>query len=245
MKHIFYLLPIIACLASCMEIDNFDAPEAKVSGRIIDATTGENMMFDQNDTKIRIWERSYSLKPEPQDLAVKADGTYKNTKLFAGTYNMLPYNGAYWPCDTTFYVPIGRRGTVQDFYVTPYLHLLDFKYELVGLELTMSCRLHAPIIEEMPQVQEIRPFLSLNQHCGYANHLGYYWSDDFKVRIMKPWEGICHEAAEHYSKETYSITVPVKAGYTYWCRLGAKVNNAFENYNYTETVKIEVPADAK
>ena len=56
------------------------------------------MMFDQNDTKIRIWERSYSLKPEPQDLAVKADGTYKNTKLFAGTYNMLPYNGAYWPC---------------------------------------------------------------------------------------------------------------------------------------------------
>ena len=245
MKHIFYLLPIIACLVSCMEIDNFEEPKAKVSGRIIDETTGQNMMFDQNDTKIRIWERSYSLKPEPQDLAVKADGTYKNTKLFAGTYNMLPYNGAYWPCDTTFYVPIGKKGTVQDFYVTPYLHLIDFKYELVGLELTMSCRLHAPIIDEMPQVQEIRPFLSLNQHCGYANHLGYYWSDDFKVRIMKPWEGIRHEVAVNYSKDTYTVTVPVKAGYTYWCRLGAKVNNAFENYNYTETVKIEVPADAK
>ena len=245
MKHIFYLLTTIACLASCMKIDNFDAPEAKVSGRIIDKTTGKNMLFDQNDTKIRIWERSYSLKPEPQDLAVKADGTYKNTKLFAGTYNMLPYNGAYWPCDTTFYVPIGRKGTVQDFYVTPYLHLLDFKYELNGLELTMSCMLHAPIVENMPQVQEIRPFLSLNQHCGYANHLGYYWSDDYKVRIMKDWSAICNKSLPNYSKDTYSITVPVKAGYTDWCRLGAKVNNAFENYNYTETVKIVVPADAK
>ena len=245
MKHIFYLLTIIACLASCMKIDNFDAPEAKVSGRIIDKTTGQNMLFDQNDTKIRIWERSYSLKPEPQDLAVKADGTYKNTKLFAGTYNMLPYNGAYWPCDTTFYVPIGRKGTVQDFYVTPYLHLLDFKYELKGLELTMSCMLHAPIVENMPQVQEIRPFLNTNQHCGYANHLGYYWSDDYKVRIMKDWSAICNKSLPNYGKDTYSITVPVKAGYTYWCRLGAKVNNAFENYNYTETVKIVVPADAK
>ena len=244
MKHIFYLLPILACLTSCMEIDNFEEPKAQVSGRIIDETTGENMMFDQNDTKIRIWERSYSLKPEPQDLAVKADGTYKNTKLFAGTYNMLPYNGAYWPCDTTFYVPIGRKGTVQDFYVTPYLHLIDFQYQLNGLELTMSCRLHAPRVDGMPQVQEIRPFLSLNQHCGYANHLGYYWSDDYKVRIMKPWENIRNEKAVNYSKDTYTITVPVKAGYTYWVRHGAKVNNAFENYNYTETVKISVPKDA-
>ena len=100
-------------------------------------------------------------------------------------------------------VPIGRKGTVQDFYVTPYLQLLDFKYELNGLELTMSCRLRAPITENMPQVQEIRPFLNLNQHCGYANHIGYYWSDDYKVRIMKSWENICNKQAPNYSKDTY------------------------------------------
>ena len=138
MKKIIFILPLLACMLSCMEIDNFDAPDGKVSGRIIDKTTGLNMMFDNNDTKIRIWERSYSLKPEPQDLAVKADGTYKNTKLFRGTYNMLPYNGSYWPCDTTFYVPIGKKGTVQDFYVTPYLQLTDFKYELNGMMRRMS-----------------------------------------------------------------------------------------------------------
>lgn len=245
MKRLIYITFLAVSLSACMEIDNFDGPEAKVSGRIIDQTTGQNMMFDQNDTKIRIWERSYSLNPEPQDLAVMADGTYRNNKLFSGTYNMLPYNGAYWPCDTTFYVPIGKKGAVQDFYVTPYLHLVDFKYELKGLELTMSCMLHAPIVEEMPQVQEIRPFLSLNQHCGYANHIDYYWSDEFKVRIMKDWSLIANKSLPNYSKQTYSVTVPVKAGYTYWCRLGAKVNNAFENYNYTETVKITVPSDAQ
>ena len=54
MKKIIFILPLLACMVSCMEIDNFEGPEAKVSGRIIDKTTGENMLFDNNDTKIRI-----------------------------------------------------------------------------------------------------------------------------------------------------------------------------------------------
>lgn len=64
-----------------MEVDNFDQPEASIYGRIIDSTTGENYLTDQGDVHIRIWEKSYSDNPNPQDLAVKMDGTYNRLHL--------------------------------------------------------------------------------------------------------------------------------------------------------------------
>ena len=42
-KTIYSILFVASVLASssCMKVDNFDAPEAHVTGRIIDSTTGE------------------------------------------------------------------------------------------------------------------------------------------------------------------------------------------------------------
>ena len=234
---------VLTLLSACMEIDNFDAPAGKISGRLIDKTTGQNLLLDQAETHIRIWEYSYSLNPEPQDLAVKMDGTYKNTKLFNGTYDMQPYDGSWWPAEIIQNVRIGKKGTVQDFEVIPYLHLEDFSLELNGLALTMSCRLHAPVVTGMPNVVEIRPFLSLNQYCGNTNRIDYYYSDDYKIRVQKPWSAL--DDGTGYSRETYSVTVPVKPGYTYWCRMGAQVKNTFTNYNYSKIVKVTVPQDAE
>lgn len=226
-------------MASCMEVDNFDAPSAKISGRLIDATTGEPMLLDNGTTHIRIWERSYSLNPTPQSLAVKEDGTYNNERLFAGTYDMLPYDGAFWPCDTVFNVPIGKKGTVQDFEVVPYLHVIDFTMELNGTDLTLSCRLQAPVTENLPQIMVIRPFLSLNKHCGAGNHLDYYFTDTYRLNIRKLWNRIGD--ADGNSDQVFSVTVPVKSGYTYWCRMGAQLNDTFSSWNYSEVQSITIP----
>lgn len=244
MKKIIYSILSIVSLAalasSCMEIDNFDAPSAKISGNIIDKTTGKNMLLDRADTHVRIWEVSYSLNPTPQDIPVLEDGTFNNERLFAGTYDVLPYDGAYWPCDTTFNVKVGSKSQKVDLEVIPYLHLQDFTYSLDGLNLTMSCRLQAPVTEGLPQVMEIRPFLSLNNHCGAANHIDYYFTDAYKINVRKLWNKLDADG-DGVSDEPYTITVPVKAGYTYWIRMGAQVNNTFKNYNYSEVVKVSVP----
>ena len=39
----------------------------------------------------------------------------------------------------------------------------------------------------------------------------------------------------------FEVTVPVKRGYIYFVRMGAKVKDSFEKHNYTEIVKVEVP----
>lgn len=244
MKHTLTLLSVLAGLffaASCIQIDNFDAPSAQIHGRLIDKTTGKNLLVDNGETHIRIWEKSYSNNPNPQNLAVKMDGTYKNTRLFEGTYNMIPYDGAFWPADTTYNVPIKKRDSEVNFEVVPYLHLVDFEYELDGTYLTVSCKLEAPRVEDMPDVLEVRPFVNNNHFVGATNLMGYYYVEKYTAVINKPWLAIGDEDGIGY--ETYTFTLPLKAGYHYWVRMGAQVRNTFRNWNYTEVIEVDVPLD--
>lgn len=241
MKKLIYNLLFGASallVASCMEVDNFDEPHAHFSGRIIDVTTGESILADQGECRIRLLEKSYSLNPAPQDIPLKQDGTFNNTKLFNGTYDVTP-EGAWWPCDKT---RIGIGGHVtHDFEVTPYLKIKDFKTELNGTTLTMSCRLFAPKTEGIPQAQELRPFLSLNQFCGAANHIDHYFTDAYRVNLRnKSWSDLVNLTTGEGS-DTYTLTMELKHGYTYFVRMGAKVKGDPETFNYSEIVKIEVP----
>ena len=252
MKKILYSIILGAAAltaTSCMEEDNFDPPYASIRGNLIDATTGKNYEGDQGDVHIRIWEKSWSDNPSYQDLNVKADGSYLNTKLFAGTYDMLPVDGSWWPCDTTYDVPIGNKNNAtMDFRVTPYLKLTDFEVELIhNMEadmdtLVMSCKLFAPITDGLPQVRELRPFLSLNHFCGASNKLDYYYNDTYRINIRQAWSRIGNmDTGEGYN--TYTINVPVKRGYDYWVRMGANVNDQYLKFNYTEIKHVQIPME--
>lgn len=241
-KYIYslFLGASVMLMTSCMEVDNFDAPSSRFTGRIIDKTTGENILADQGECRIRLYEKSFSLNPGAQDIPLKQDGTFNNTKLFSGTYDVIP-EGAWWPCDTA---RVGIGGTVtQNFEVTPYLKMVDFNAELAGTQLTMSCRFTVPVADGLPNITEVRPFLSLNQFCGGANHIDAYFSKDYLVSINKKWEMVNRDTADPDKSELYSFTIPVKPGYTYFVRMGARVKDNFEKFNYTEIKKIEVPSE--
>lgn len=251
MKRLLYILLTVAsvfCITSCMEIDNFDAPNAHITGRLIDKTTGQNLITDHGDTHIRLWEKSFSVDPSPQGIPVQFDGTYNNQKLFAGTYDMLPFNGPYWPADTIRGVKIGSKTVEQNFEVTPYLHIIDFTAELEGTMLTLSCRLSAPFtemtingeVQPLPNVLEIRPFLSLTKYCGAPSHIGEYYINDYRVNLRSPWSRIDTDN-DGISDKIYTIIVPVKKGYTYNVRMGANTNYTHEKFNYSEVKKIVVP----
>lgn len=257
-KRLLYSLLIGASmyLVSCMEIDNVDAPDAKIEGRVIDRTTGENIITDHANSTIRIWEMSYSENPAPQGIPVQHDGTYNNDRLFAGTYDMLPYNGPWYPADTLRNVKIGKKKSSQDFIVVPYLRVTQFEAVLNGLNLTMTCRLELPKNEsgnpirqmrvasgemvELPQILEVRPFLSLIQYVGASNRIDEYWNNNYRVNLRRGWDAIDADG-DGVSDAVYSITVPLKAGYTYRVRMGANVNDTHQQFNYTEIKTIVVP----
>ena len=249
-KMILYLFvaSMIGLFNSCMKVDNFDVPDAHFTGRIIDATTGENILADQGECRVRIFEKSYSLNPTPQDIPVKQDGTFNNTKLFNGTYDVIA-EGAWWPCDT---VRVGIGGKVeQDFEVIPYLKVIDLKTEIVDDSLAISCRLDAPIKDGLPLIEEIRPYLSLNHFCGAGNAISYYYNmgnnsdpiiaNKYAHKIMA--NCISLPKLEDGKSDVYSFKVDVKPGYTYYVRVGAKVQDQFKKCNYSEIVKVEIPQE--
>src|SRR5690606_3927413 len=94
MKNITYLLLFaLITLSSCsmFELDNYDLPSETLQGEVVDRETGEPVLTDQGGEgiRVRLTELSWgdNVSPNP-DFFCMPDGTFQNTKLFAGTYNV-------------------------------------------------------------------------------------------------------------------------------------------------------------
>jgi hypothetical protein len=244
MKKILYLMSGAALLflASCQKIDNWDEPNAQLSGNVIDSYTGQNLMMDQNDWQIRIWDKTWEeMNPgtvaQYQSLSVMKDGVYNNSKMFPGTYNMLPYDGPFWPADTIKGVTV-KNEAKQDFTVKPYLQVLNFKATLSGTSLTLTCTVKAPVITGLPNLYEVKGFLSLTTFCGNSNYINIGDYNNLRKSINKSWAS---EVGTGDSKDYSLGPFPVKSGYTYYVRIGANVNALSRRYNYSPIVKVVVP----
>ena len=274
MKKILYLLFGVALLslASCMGIDNWDDPDCSFFGTVIDSYTNEPLLSSQNDWQIRIWERSWSKQPDgattQQDLRIKQDGTYQNTKLFAGTYDMLPYDGPFWVVDTVKKVELNKV-TEQNFTVTPYLQVIDFEYDRgetnfgseaspdIRPSLTMTCRLKAPLKSKdgvnLPNLRHVRAFLSLSTFCGNGSNssisIGEYTGegDGSKgiINISRSWADEQTRNGLDPNSDTSAVykvgPLPVIHGYTYYIRMGASCSVGSNRFNYSPIVKVTIP----
>jgi hypothetical protein len=264
MKKIFYLMfgATLLVLASCQKLDNWSAPGSRLYGNIIDSYTGTNLAMDNNDWQIRIFDKTWE-QDHPgavatyQSLAVMRDGVYNNTKLFPGKYYMLPYDGPFWPIDTVRDVVVGKE-TQQDFTLTPYLQVVDATVTLGGTNaaptLTFFCNVKAPVITGLPNIYEVRCFLSLTNFCGNSNNIGvpeYTTSQSSnnaatsaRRSVNRTWaaELTARGLAATVDRIPYTMgPVPVKPGYTYYVRTGANVNALSRRFNYSPIVKIDIP----
>ena len=83
------------------------------------------------------------------------------------------------------------------------------------------------------------PFLSLTTFCGNSNYINIGEYTNKKIQIRKSWASAVGTSD---TSGTYTIgPLPVKAGYTYYVRVGANVNALSRRYNYSPIVKVVVP----
>src|SRR5215207_3258290 len=95
MKKIsFYIVSFaLFFLTSCslFEMDNYELPAETVQGEVVDVATGEPVLTDQGSEgiRVRLTELSWgeNVTPNP-DFFCMPDGSFQNTKLFKGTYNI-------------------------------------------------------------------------------------------------------------------------------------------------------------
>jgi len=140
MKQLLYI--ICACavliLPSCdlFRLDNFDGPNASVSGKIYDAKTGDNMEIEANWQRsgwssslqagaLTVIEQGWDGESE-QTWMVKFNGEYTNNRVFAGTYKV---NSKLLPCyDFEEEITLKKGSNSFDFKVTPFCRIINPKF---------------------------------------------------------------------------------------------------------------------
>ena len=147
--HIFALLLSVTAVMSCdmFKLDSYEGPNAQVTGRFLDAKTGELMGIESSVYSYWDWG-SWSMKSETagaliviehgwkdrdgnpvsedQNWLVRFDGKYTNNLVFAADYKIDTKNlPCYPPSNDGFTLKKGAN--TVDFTVTPYCRILNEK----------------------------------------------------------------------------------------------------------------------
>jgi hypothetical protein len=271
MKKIsFYILSItLFSFTSCslFEIDNKEVPAETLQGEVVDAETGEPVLTDQGSEgiRVRLTELSWgdNVTPNP-DFFCKPDGTFQNTKVFKGTYNVR-IDGPFIPLlrEDDRGVPLADETQTLDiqgvkqvrFEVQPFL-----KVEWVGEPTVVNGKIKAQVrvtrgvsaddfrakIEPMggyntsfTNVTDIQLFVSYSSSVGYRAR-DERWSS--KIEYSGP-------AFNSLLGETITIESngSIPAGRVVFIRAAARINydtpkgSGTRRWNYNDALQLMVP----
>ncbi|MDR0687425.1 MAG: DUF3823 domain-containing protein [Prevotellaceae bacterium] len=125
-KRIFLATVFVCSLCVSCEHDNFDAPDAVLSGRVI--YNGNPVGVRSNGAQLELWQDGFALRTKIP-VYIAWDGTF-HAAVFEGEYKIVRLNGAPWenqPGDT---IKVTVKGnTAVDVPVTPYFVASGVSYQ--------------------------------------------------------------------------------------------------------------------
>lgn len=91
---LIFIIPCVLFVFSACQKDNYSGPDAGIFGALTDGQIGGPLQLSAAgaNSAIRMIVNDPAKYPSPgqSDLSTFADGTYKNTRIFAENYKMLP-----------------------------------------------------------------------------------------------------------------------------------------------------------
>ena len=257
MKNTFYHIILGMALIStgaCKKIDNYAAPDQTLQGRIIDAGTGKNVPGEVSGengtgTRIELRELSWSENPTPLYLATMQDGTYSNTKIFAGHYK-ISADGAFVPLVQTGANPVDKSKEIDiqsgvtevDFTVEPFLRIEWVGEPVLNPNGTVSTKFIVTRGTNDPSYQ-----LNVTDINLYINNYPYVGANansfDARYSNRVTYSGI---NGNNLLDQTLTFTtiggaLPVKRNW--YVRVAARTTfpNLGRPYNYNDVKKISIP----
>ena len=264
---LFAAFALTACDA--FEIDNYEEPGETIEGVVIDAKTGEPVLTDQGSEgiRVRLTELSYGDNVDHNpDFFCRPDGTFRNTKIFDGEYN-IRIDGPFIPIyrdtddgtvisDDTWYGKISGTTKVK-FEVHPFL-----KVEFVETPSVSNGQITAKVkvtratskeefrnmVEPMggysndfTNVTDIQLFVSMSSSVGY------------RARDQR-WSSQINYAGDSFDEfEGKPITIrsaagqTIPSGYHVFVRAAARINydtprgSGTRRWNYSEPLEVIIP----
>lgn len=267
MKKITNLLLVASaaiCAASCslFELDNYDAPAETLFGKVTDAA-GNPVLTDQGSEgiRVRLTETSWEGNVTPLDFYCRPDGTFNNTKVFEGDYN-IRIDGPFIPLvrstqDGTLLSDESKNAHVKgqtevNFIVEPFLHV-----ELVGIpqaaggKITANVKVTRGVSKEdfrskvEPMGNYSDDFLNVTDvqlFVSYSSSVGYRARDD-------RWSSSIEYAGASFedllgTEVSISSKGAIPSGRKVYVRAAARINYATEGnrrWNYSEPIEVYLP----
>jgi hypothetical protein len=257
MKNTFYHIMLGIALISagaCSKVDNYAAPDQTLQGRIIDAGTGKNVPGEVSGengtgTRIELRELSWSENPTPLYLATMQDGTYNNTKIFAGHYK-ISTDGAFVPMVQTGANPVDKSKEVDiqggvttvDFTVEPFLRVEWVGEPVLNANGTVTVKAIVTRGTADPNYQ-----LNITDINLYINNYPYVGSNAnsfdarYSNRVSYTGTNGNNLLGQTLTLTTTGGALPAKRDW--YVRVAARTTfpNLGRPYNYNEVIKISIP----
>ena len=137
MKKIALLLPVLFLAVSCdwFKLDNQEGWDASIEGKIVDSVTGETIQSEQGNP-LTVYQLGWDNKVA-QSWAIKNNGTFKNTLVFSGDYEMNSLKANFYAEPVSFSLKKGQN--VQDLKA----ELFNLRFQLAINQLENPMRISA------------------------------------------------------------------------------------------------------
>lgn len=233
------------CMTSCewFLLDNTEQHNATVSGKIIDAATGETVQTEiNNGGSIRFVELGWDAEAF-QTWTVKNNGTYRNNLVWAGDYRMETIEQNYYPITQEFKLEKGDN--VVDFTVTPYLRFLshEIKYDAATKKIVAKATVQVADPSKTNSLNEIRLCCYTDCFVGYAYNNCKDDAGSVKKNVTMDENGKATVTLEIDTQASSNAT-EFKYERTHYVRLaglatGGGVNTS-SRYNFTPTYSLRL-----
>ena len=254
MKKILYILSLLAAASSCslFEMDNYDKPDAAVSGTIYDAKTKEPLAVEckfgnmfggvyigaPTEGYFSVFQQGWDYEAA-QYWHIKNDGTYRNALVFSGTYRITATADNFYPVSKEN-VEFKKGENVLDWEVTPYVRIIDPKIAYNGSKFiaTFKCEFGDP--SKANTIVDGRllcyPDTFVGMYCNYCSQDPNAISTSIvcdgvttNTLSIDPSLEVNHAEFKYMNKNHY-LRIAV-------CAEGNGANTG-RHYNYSQTVKI-------
>ncbi|NEU08544.1 DUF3823 domain-containing protein [Flavihumibacter sp. R14] len=255
MKQIYYIALCFAALTigSCKKVDNYSPPSETLKGTVIDAGTGkplESEVSGENGTgtRIKMLELSWSDNPTPYYVATMQDGSFNNTKIFAGKYK-ISAEGAFVSLVQTGVTPavdqsqtVDVKGvTTVNFSVEPLLRVEWVGEPVLNPEGTITAKVK--VTRGTTNAAFLGNVTDINL---YINNTKYVGNNNYDNRFSKTtaYSGTTGNAVlgQTLTFTTIGGTLPAKRDL--YLRVGARTALTVDGqrvFNYTEPKVITIP----
>jgi hypothetical protein len=249
------------------KIDNYDGPSETFKGKVVDVVTGEPVFTDQTDDgiRIRMSELSWTETENPTlfNFHCMNDGTFQNTKVFAGHYN-VEFIGPFIPmkrfgeqgttiADETKTIDLKGGVTEMKIEVQTFL-----KVEWVGTptvndgKITASFKVTRAVSSEdfNTKMQNVSGYTAnwlqvsdVRLYVGPTVHVGLSLNDNRYSVVDRNYNGNDFDAL---LGQTITVTTVgnIIAGRTMFIRAAARVRcptDGVSRYNYNEAIRVDIP----